>query len=145
MMCSTYAWRSNGIPFSSRDCHTTLARPRSIRALGGQNRGIRPRGAHRRKLAKVVKVAKAAKVTRGRRDKSGGAPVKATRLDHRGFVLRIRTRPNRPTQERSDSRLRRSHPVGRGDVEQDQPPITAQPGFLMTNVTVRVNPNPLNG
>jgi hypothetical protein len=44
-MCSTYAWRSNGIPFSSREGHMTVARPRSIRALGGQNGGFRPRGA----------------------------------------------------------------------------------------------------
>src|SRR5687767_12893776 len=48
-------------------------------------------------------------------------------------------------QKRPDSRLRRDHPLRRRDVEPDQSRITAQPGLLMTNVAVRVEPNPLDG
>ena len=55
-----------------------------------------------------------------------------------GSTLRIQTWRNRSVQERSDLGLRSVDPARRRDVEPNQPRITAQPGFLMANVAVRI-------
>src|SRR5918993_352224 len=121
-MCSTYAWRSTGIPFCSRDGHTTVARPRSIRAPCGQTGRIRTRGARcriRRRWRRLQRM---------------------QRLRVAGALAGC----GRSAQELPDSQLRGGHPVRRRDIDPDQPRIAAQPGLLMSNVAMGVEPNSLD-
>src|SRR4051812_13025199 len=135
MMCSTYAWRSNEFPFSSRDRLLTIAGGQSIRAHSGQNRGYSQKDLPP-ELATVAKDSKSAKATGGR---SGGSGTSQQSDSPPDLVLSIQVWRHRSVQKRPDLGRRRGDPLRRCDVEPDQPRITAQPGFLVANVAVRIN------
>src|SRR5687767_9246436 len=119
MMCSTYAWRTNWVPFA----HATVCRRAHVGKVYEPLAVRTADSCGKSSLPEQVTMAKIAKAMGGRRGVSGGRPTTQPLISD--CASRIQTWRHRRAQKRPDLGFCSCHPLRRCDVEPDQPRITA--------------------